>query len=300
MAISVCNVHTNPSEKDTTPYGSAAFPVAFFEDDMQKMAVPIHWHDEFEYILAVRGTVSVVLDGEEILLKEGEAVFINSGCLHCVRPSEGKESVLRSVVMLPKFAGGSPESCFWQQLILPFSGEDAPSFVLLGGGEAWQNTIADEMMAAWAAVQSESYDYENEARYHISKALRILADRPERADNAHDFRSPALKRVKTALAYMEEHYREELGNGDLMRLCCCSESVLLRSFHQIVETSPMQYLQSVRLRKASELLLTTEMRCGEVAASCGFHDFSYFTKIFKRSTGSTPMDYRKQQGKKKL
>ena len=82
MALSKCNVRTNSKQKETTPYGSIAFPIAIYEDNMETDSVPVHWHKEFEFIIATKGIVTVLLDGTRLELTPGEAVFINSGCLH--------------------------------------------------------------------------------------------------------------------------------------------------------------------------------------------------------------------------
>ena len=46
-----CTLHTDKNQKEITRHGSVLFPVACYEDDMAYTGVPIHWHDEFEYIL---------------------------------------------------------------------------------------------------------------------------------------------------------------------------------------------------------------------------------------------------------
>ena len=292
MAVSICDVHTGQTRKDTTSYGTLSFPIACYEDNMNIVTVPIHWHDEYEYILAVEGTVTVLLNSEAVELQVGESVFINSGCLHGVKPVAGGSSVLRSLVISPRLIGGSSDSVIFQRLILPLSVKDAPAFVLLNKHSDWQKAVAEHMLLAWSAVTEESYDFENEARYQVARGMRILVD--HLAELPH--RSPAneviLTRIKQALNFIETHYSEDIGTESLTQYCSCSESVLLRNFRQIVGTTPGRYLVQYRLQKAAELLLTTDLRSGDIACACGFHDFSYFTKMFRQTYGKTPLAYR--------
>lgn len=291
MPLSICNVHTNSEQKDTTPYGSLPFPVACYEDNMQEIIVPVHWHDEYEYIIATTGTVTVFVNAEQITLRAGEAVFINSRCLHGVRSVTDKDSILRSLVILPRLIGGSPDSIIYRRIMIPLSLTDAPSYILLNHDTPWQKEITDAMLTAWHSITEESYDYENEARYQISKALRILVDHLSETD----YRKPntlLLDRIRLSISYIEDHFHEDISNRDLLELLDCSESVLLRSFKQAVGLSPMQYLMNHRIQKATEMLLTTELKSCDIAVSCGFHDFSYFTKMFKRTIGMTPIQYR--------
>jgi len=293
MAISICDVHINNNKKDTTPYGSVNFPVACYEDDMQLMHVPVHWHDEYEYILATKGIVTVFVNTERIELKVGDSIFINSGCLHGVKSVTDEESVLRSLVILPKLIGGSSDSIMFQRLIIPFSINNASPYIILNDKTDWQKAISDAMLAAWNAITSESYDFENEARYQISKAMRFLVDHLSET-NGFKANDTLLNRVKHSISFMEKHFSEDISNQDLIQLIGCSESALLRSFKQAVGTSPMQYLMNYRIQKATEMLLTTELKSCDIATFCGFRDFSYFTKIFKRNMGMTPIEYRNE------
>ena len=291
MAISVCDVHTNNNQKDTTIYGSVHFPVACYEDNMQIMSVPLHWHDEYEYIFATKGIVTVYVNTKPIELNVGDSIFINSECLHGVKSVTDEDSILRSLVILPKLIGGSTDSIISQRIIVPLGLNTAPSYILLNNDSKWQKDIAKAMLTAWNSLTNESYDFENEARYQISKAMRILVDHLSET-NCCKTNDILLNRIKLSISYIETHFNEDRSNRDLMQLLGCSESVLLRSFKQVAGISPMQFLLNHRIQKAAEMLLTTELKSCDIAVSCGFHDFSYFTKIFKRTVGMTPIEYR--------
>ena len=296
MAISICDVHTGSDQRDTSPYGSIPFPLACYEDDMRRDTVPVHWHDGYEYIVAMKGTVTVLVNAEEISLSEGDCIFINSGCLHGVKSVSKGDSLLRSMVVLPKFIGGSSDGIIFRNLIVPFTINGSPSYVVMNEGKPWQKRVAKNLLKAWSAVYAESYDFENEARYLISRATHLIADNLSESRPLSNADSAMLARVKTAIAFIEENYGRDIGAADLTAVCGCSESALLRSFKQAAGISPMQFLINFRIQKAAELLLTTEYKSNDIAESCGFNDFSYFTKLFKRTMGTTPIEYRKTGG----
>ena len=52
------------------------------------------------------------------------------------------------------------------------------------------------------------------------------------------------------------------------------------------------YLSNLRIDKAKELLKTTNMKSAEVAYRCGYSDPHYFSSVFKKKTGQTPLKYR--------
>jgi AraC-like DNA-binding protein len=77
-----------------------------------------------------------------------------------------------------------------------------------------------------------------------------------------------------------------------------SESkVTRRRFNELFKaqfnSTPNRYLTSVRIEKAKELLLTSKIPIKQVAELSGFEDFYYFSKVFKKETGLSPMQFRK-------
>lgn len=121
--------------------------------------------------------------------------------------------------------------------------------------------------------------------------MRILVEHLSEIATPTKSNNILLDRMKIAISHIEAHYADDICNHDLMELLDCSESVLLRNFKQVVGTSPMQFLMNYRIQKAAEMLLTTDLKSCDIVASCGFHDISYFTKIFKRTMGVTPSMY---------
>ena len=61
-------------------------------------------------------------------------------------------------------------------------------------------------------------------------------------------------------------------------------------------TSPLQYINKKKVERAQLLLCTTDMPVKEVAYRIGFNDQSYFIRMYRKVTGTTPQEYRKQQG----
>lgn len=55
-----------------------------------------------------------------------------------------------------------------------------------------------------------------------------------------------------------------------------------------------EYIRKIRVDMAQKMLIKSNERIGEVADKCGFYDYNYFTKVFKRYVGLTPRDYRKK------
>ena len=76
-------------------------------------------------------------------------------------------------------------------------------------------------------------------------------------------------------------------------MCACQQP-FLHHFFAGNGRHVTEYLTNLRMNKAKELLRTTQMRSSDVAYAVGYNDPHYFSYLFKKHTGVTPRDYRKE------
>lgn len=99
--------------------------------------------------------------------------------------------------------------------------------------------------------------------------------------------------VRAAQRYIEENISSPtLSNTDIARSCDISEVYLRKVFSSALDTSPKQYIQSARIRRAKALLCEGCESIGEISRMCGYSDVYTFSHAFKRATGYTPSKYR--------
>lgn len=103
--------------------------------------------------------------------------------------------------------------------------------------------------------------------------------------------------VTAAIAYINENYRQPITLESVCRENHVSKYHFCRKFKASVGITVMQYVLKTRLAAAENMLAAGEGAVSEVSESCGFSSVSYFCQIFKKQTGISPSEYRKQIAK---
>ncbi len=99
--------------------------------------------------------------------------------------------------------------------------------------------------------------------------------------------------IRICCEYINLHLDEKLGLDFLAKEVGYSEYHLSRKFKQEMGCSIIDYIQNERLEKAKYLLTTTNTNIEEISMDLGFGSRSYFTSIFRKNTGETPSEYRR-------
>lgn len=97
-----------------------------------------------------------------------------------------------------------------------------------------------------------------------------------------------------AAEYIRNHYAEPLSIAQIALQFGMERRRFAYLFEKHAGLSPMSYLSECRIRRSRELLRTCECSVAQVAASVGYMDHFYFSRYFKKQTGLTPTEYRKQ------
>ncbi|MDD3336995.1 MAG: AraC family transcriptional regulator [Eubacteriales bacterium] len=102
--------------------------------------------------------------------------------------------------------------------------------------------------------------------------------------------------VACARAYLAQHFNNpNLMLQDVAGFVGMSNSRFSTVFTQKTNITFTKYLTELRVGKARELLQATELRSSQIAYEVGFNDPHYFSYLFKKETGMTPSEYRREK-----
>jgi two-component system response regulator YesN len=101
-----------------------------------------------------------------------------------------------------------------------------------------------------------------------------------------------VTQIRPAINYIDANYDKPIGLADIARASYMSVSRLAHVFKEQMGITLIDYLTSVRIERAKQLLLATAQNCTEICFQVGYNNQSYFTRTFKRLVGVTPRQFR--------
>lgn len=123
----------------------------------------------------------------------------------------------------------------------------------------------------------------------ISSALNDFIDS---VYNAQD--RGKMTQIKPAIDFIEAHYDQQITLADIAKAAFLSVSRLAHLFKEEMGITLVDYLTSVRISNAKQLLLATDKSCTQICFEVGYNNQSYFTRTFKEIVGMTPRKFREK------
>lgn len=101
------------------------------------------------------------------------------------------------------------------------------------------------------------------------------------------------RHIHHILRYIEENYARPLSVGDLVDQVPLSRRVLEKKFKEETGDTLYQYIQNYRINQFIRLLITTDEPLYDIAERCGFDDYKNVSRVFRKYTSLSPVEYRK-------
>jgi len=297
MALTYSVDLVDENGKELLTYGTEAFPIAFFDDDLTKVAVPNHWHDELEIVIITDGKVIVRIAGREFMLAAGDGYFANSAVLHAAEltTSAGHQ---HAMVFNPGVIS-APGNLAWNTYVEPLLKVSQLPFVRLSSSVPWQKKILLRSEEAWDLGAYDKEDYPIRIPYLLGKVFADLTRHADMVKSELRYTSRYQRdelRIKKALLFIETNYGNAITIEQIADSAGVSVSSCLRLFSSILGSTPIRYLIRFRLQKAAEeFQRKSEKTIAETVYSCGFTDASYFNRCFRKEYGMTPSEFISKQ-----
>lgn len=254
-----------------------------------------HRHVDPELILITSGELRALLNNRELVLTEGEGLFINSGAPHGFVANSKEGANYLCVRFTTECVAGAEDGKLVSRYVEPIiKARDCEYIPLRDSG--WANDICDILRNMQSTVSSRKAGYELKLKIMLSEIWLILYENciPDLADN-RSVSHTEKKRIDILRKFIQENYAEKITLDDIASAAHISRGECCRIFKRLYNTTPFQYLVHYRLTRSVYYLSETDKSISQIAQSVGFCSSSYYTKCFRAEYNCTPLKFRQAQ-----
>lgn len=252
----------------------------------------MHFHNYMEIGYCYKGEGWMCLGDKKVPYSSGSITVIPKNSPHHTATGRGKmqkweylfvdeESFLKQAIPGQVFKMEQIVRRLRERTLVLPAGEDGECSFLI-------KSILDEMRN-----KGELYSVVVKAKL-MALLIELVRLNPEEnfteTVNIHD---KALESMLGVLEFIEKNYQEDIGIEELMHITHMSESHFRRKFKEYFNTSPAEYINLVRIKKACELLERSDDNLSDIALRSGFQTTGTFIRNFKRIVGAVPKDWRR-------
>ncbi|TDY50203.1 AraC-like DNA-binding protein [Alicyclobacillus sacchari] len=261
-----------------------------------QQTVNLHWHAETEFVLVTEGTVRFRVGQQTFDAAAGQAVLVNGEELHSMIAPDGAPSVCKAIVFDLDFLSSCGYDRIQHQFIQPLIDKQQRFPSRIEGKSPWEQQIISHLHEIVHLCIERRSGYEVFIKACLYRVIGELITHDMLFGNGgtrylDDERSTRLKKV---LTYIDDHLGERLRLEDLAAQAHMSEGHFCRFFKEMTQQKPMQYINERRVNTAARLLKDPHRSITSIGLELGFHDVSYFIKVFRAYKHCTPLAYRRR------
>lgn len=247
----------------------------------------LHIHKFLEIIYIADGAGSVTVDGQEYSVKKDDIIIYNAGANHCEHNEVGNPMEAYFLAYDKIQLRDLPQNC-----ILPLHSSCVFSAAKIGR-EIFTlvNMVNTEIVAKdefYIEIAGVSAHTLLMYIFRLLNEKKIIVE-PIKKDSV----------LQDVLRYMDLHFAQEIGLEDIAAKCFVNKYYLSHLFTEHLGMTVGQYVREKRIAQAKLTLSQSDLSVANIAEQCGFNDFNYFIRLFKKTTGLTPLQYRKKNSSKR-
>ena len=235
---------------------------------------PLHWHEHIEFQFILRGTLTIKCGAQIFELKKHDCLIINANELH--EGIDEKDCECLKFKLHPVFF--DQKHYIFDNLIR----DAAVTSIMLKIFELYQS--ADD--ADIYTVKGYIFHLIG----YLCKSHAAMAITPGAIEESNE----KFQKMNLIASYLHSNYAAKINTETLAAMSHYTYSYFSYAFKEVFGMPVTKYLLDIRINKATTLLRSTDMNVTEIAASCGFSDTNYFARAFKKETGCSPSEYRRQ------
>ncbi|WP_158602326.1 AraC family transcriptional regulator [Cohnella endophytica] len=260
------------------------------QDWQQKRYSEWHYHPEIEFLHILKGELTVFCREERIVLREGGIGLFGSSEPHLtMQTKDGHLSYLVFQIDLRKYWDLSTLNSMqhFSEVIRPLS---SLNYIFENNEQARRQTSA-LMNEIYQEMNDARIGYELAVSSRIKNILLLLLRNDDRMQlNYNDNR--LLGRLQPAVDYVEDNLSEKLSVSEVSAIVNMSYTHFIKTFKKAVGMSFTDFVVYKRIKKAEQLLLTSDVSIADVADAVGISNIGHFYDMFRRYNECSPKQFK--------
>ena len=234
----------------------------------------------------------IKINNEEFRLKEGDAIFCNSGLMHSGSMIENQNCDYIATTFDPKVIYGFEDSIIYTKYVKPIIQDFYFPYIILDGTEEWHAEAIQIIKELIEKSESRSEERELEISICLLKFWKLIFKHRKNIPQPEVESNIDFERLRSIITYIELNYENKITLDDISgKISLCKEECC-RLFKRCMNTSIFDYIIQFRIEKSARLLKETDTSITEIAQNVGFNDANHFAKIFRREKGMSPTQFR--------
>ena len=268
-------------------HGNSAFPIKYYLVDSThpRYVMNVHWHREFEIIRISSGTFSAYLNDTEILLEQGDVLFVECNCLHRGQPHN---CVYECIVVDLKMLSTQKNSIIDQYISEIIDSKiNIKSLTSKSNCEIYK--IVNEL---FVTLNTENPYYELTVCSLLFNLISQMYSYGYISNPKYAHSNKQVEQIGMVIDWINQNLKEPINSKKLSEISNLNFNYLCKIFKNFTGQTIMQYVNEQRIERACYDIAKKNKSVTDAAFGNGFNDLSYFTKTFKRYKGMSPREFK--------
>ena len=247
-----------------------------------------HFHNTYEIFYLMAGKREFFIKDRTVVIHEGDIIIVSPNVLHRTTDTDTPEHERLIMNIHEQHISSMHES--YQDILHPLYEQE---YRIIRCTLQERLEVTDLARRLLLEMEEQRPGFE---MYAQTLALQFLITCcrhvKEHRMELPEYISPMHEQISEIVSYINKHYMDELSLNLLADKFYISPYYLSRSFKQATGFSFVEYVNSVRIKEAKQLLEQTSMQVSLISAKVGFGSVTHFGRVFKAVTGQKPLFYR--------
>lgn len=259
----------------------------FFYSEDQGSRISKHWHNSFEIIYLLDGSLQVELENTPYLLQKDDFILIHPRRIHSTACKTYNSAIVLQISFL-----------FLQENIPEFQNilfSCTPADVSAGNAEA-AGRVRENLKLLLKLYHKQPGGYLLKVRSVLFDLLFVLYQSFHiRQQGRFVLSEKYLQRLEQITSYVKKHYSEEITLPEVSKEVGLNPEYFSRFFKKYMSVTFTQYLNTIRLEHCCHEIVNSDCSISCISERNGFHNYKLFAKLFQYHYGCTPREKRKNE-----